>query len=65
MFEKVDPGIFEQRPRNRGMAAAFRAMEIGDVIEVPYLQCHKTAKMQGIVVTVSQIEDKIYAKRVK
>lgn len=47
------------------MGKAFRKMEIGDVIEVPYRECHSNAKRVGVVVQTTCIEGKFYAKRVK
>lgn len=63
MFEKVDPAIMGKS--RRGATKAFREMEIGDVIEVPYSQMHSTAKAVGITVTIHGVDGRFYAQRVK
>lgn len=65
MFQRVDPAIWNISQEGRGMGKAFRKMEIGDVIEVPYRECHSNAKRVGVVVQTTCIEGKFYAKRVK
>lgn len=70
MYEKVDPKIWDSpklmTERNAGAAAAVRAMEVGDVIEVPNGTCmYQAAKDNGVVVKIRLINRKFYAKRVE
>lgn len=63
MFEKADPAIWvTQRPNS--IKDAFSALKVGDIIEVPYQQCHSSARLLGIRVQVRAINGKYYAKRV-